>query len=89
MKKLLYIALFTVLGVLVSTLLHAGIEIPLLAMMENQVMTGDSFLADHWWLIHGLGGQLLWLAGAVVGFILGRKFWQILYVEKRYGIPRW
>ena len=90
MKRLFYIGVFTFLGILLSTLVHAGIEIPLLSMMESQLeMTGRSFLADNWWLIHGWGGKLLWFSGALGGFIAGRRFWQILYVEKRYGTPRW
>lgn len=89
MKRIFYIASFAFLGVLVSTLVHAAIEIPLLSVMENQLMTGSSFLADNWWFIHGWGGKLLWLGGVVGGYIAGRRFWQILYVEKRYGTPRW
>ncbi len=89
MKRLLYITLFAVLGVLTATLVHAGVEIALLTVLENQLLTGTSYLADHWWFIHGWGSKLLWLVGAVTGFLLGKKFWQILYVEKRYGTPRW
>lgn len=90
MKRLLYIGAFTFLGTLLATLVHAGIEIPLLSMMESQLeMTGRSVFADHWWLIHGWGGKLLWFGGALGGFIAGRRFWRILYVEKRYGTPRW
>ncbi len=90
MKRVFYIAAFAFLGVLLATLVHAGLEIPLLAVMEYQLeMTGRSFLLDHWGLIHGIGGKILWLCGAVMGSIAGVKFWRILYVEKRYGTPRW
>lgn len=90
MKRLFYIGAFTFLGILLATLVHAGVEIPLLSMMESQLeMSGRSVLADNWWLIHGWGGKLLWLGGALGGMVAGRRFWQILYVEKRYGTPRW
>ncbi len=90
MKRIFYIALFALLGVLVVTLLHAVIEIPFLAWMSNELALGQTnWLIEHWWTIHVLGGKLLWFGGAVGGYIAGRKFWRILYVEKRYGTPRW
>lgn len=89
MKRIFYIGAFTLLGVLVATLVHAAIEMPLLSVMENQLMTGRSVLADNWWLIHGWGGKLLWVGGAFSGYLAGRRFWRILYVEKRYGTPKW
>lgn len=90
MKRLFYVSAFTFLGLLVATLIHAAIEFPLLSMMEDDLATvGTSVLLDHWSLIHGVGGKLLWLLGAIAGFVAGKKFWRILYVEKRYGTPRW
>lgn len=90
MKRLFYIGAFLVLGLLLATLLHAGIEISLLAWMQVQLETGKtSVLLKHRELIHGVGGKLLWFGGGVAGFALGRKFWRILYIERRYGTPRW
>lgn len=90
MKRYFYIAAFMVLGVLLATLSHAAIELPTLAIMTgNFAYYGDSFIWRHWSLIHGVGGKILWFVGALAGFLAGRRFWQILYVEKRYGTPRW
>ena len=90
MKKYLYIFLFMVLGLLLSQLIHSAIEIPVISLMSKQLLeTGESWLADYWWLLHDMGSIVLWLAGLVFGFAMGKKYWRILYVEKRYGTPRW
>lgn len=90
MRRLFYIFSFMVLGLLLGTLAHAGLEIPALALVTNDFERyGDSFFWRHWGLIHGWGGIVLWAIGLILGFVAGRKFWQILYVEKRYGAPRW
>ena len=90
MKRIFYIALFAFLGVLVATLAHAAIEIPFLAWMSDELeLRRTHWLTENWYMLHAIGGKLLWLGGAVGGYIAGRKFWHILYVEKRYGTPRW
>lgn len=90
MKRFLYIALFVFLGLLVATVLHALIELPTLSLITgNFEKYGESYLWQHWREIHGIGGAILWLSGAALGYWCGVKWWQILYVEKRYGTPRW
>lgn len=90
MKKYFYIAAFMFLGLLVSMLVHAAIEIPTLAIITaDPDAMADNFVWRNWWLFHGIGGRVLSVAFVVLGFFLGRRFWQILYVEKRYGTPRW
>lgn len=78
------------LGWLVSMLVHGLIEIPVLGMITGEVGGyGNNIVWQNWRLVHGLGGLILSLGGVLLGFFLGRKFWQILYVEKRYGEPWW
>ncbi len=90
MKRYFYIAAFMFLGLLVSMLVHAGIEIPTLMLItRNPDTIVVNYIWQNWWLFHGVGGKALSLAFVIFGFILGRKFWQVLYVEKRYGTPRW
>lgn len=90
MKRYVYIGLFGLLGLLVTTLLHAAIEIPLLVWMQTALEAGETpWLWTEWPLLHRLGGTMLWLGGIGGGVFLGKKFWRILYVEKRYGTPRW
>jgi hypothetical protein len=89
MKKYVYIALFTFLGLLLATLLHALIEIPALKLItENYEQYGDGYIWQHWRIIHDVVGACLWLGGALGGYYAGKKWWQILYIEKRYGTPR-
>lgn len=90
MKRLVYIALFSFLGVLLATLLHALIEFPLLAYMADlSDLGGENWFSMHWWTLHSIAGKVLWLSGAILGSMAGKKFWRILYVEMRYGTPRW
>ncbi len=90
MKRYFYIAAFGLLGYLVSMLLHAAIEIPTLALITGEAGDyGKNMVWQNWHLIHGSVGFVLSLGGVLYGLFLGRKFWQILYVEKRYGTPRW
>ncbi|OGI32000.1 MAG: hypothetical protein A3G09_02955 [Candidatus Moranbacteria bacterium RIFCSPLOWO2_12_FULL_48_12] len=90
MKRIFYIIAFMFLGLLVTQLVHAALEIPTLHLVANRYdVYGDSFVWQNWRVIHGVGGKLLSLAGLLTGFFLGRKFWQILYVEKRSGQPYW
>lgn len=90
MKRILYIVLFISLGLLVATLLHAIIELPTLSLITgNFEHYQHSFIWQHWKLVHGVGGAILWILGAIVGYWCGVKGWQILYVEKRRGTPRW
>lgn len=90
MKKYFYIGAFGFLGYLLSLLLHAGIEIPTLALITGEAgKFGDNIIWRNWQCIHGTVGAVLSVSGILFGLLLGRKFWQILYVEKRYGTPRW
>ena len=90
MKRYFYIGLFVFLGYLLSFLVHAGIEIPALALATRAVGDfGNNVIWQHWRVIHGTVGAFLSLGGLTLGWFLGRKFWQILYVEERYGTPRW
>lgn len=82
--------LFMVLGFLVATLIHGALEIPLLFWMQADLEMGQTnWLWEIWPMTHQIGGVFLWLSGTVIGFFLGKKFWRILYIEKRYGTPRW
>ena len=90
MKKYFYIGAFMFLGWLTSMLAHGLIEIPLLGLITGERgYYGNNIIWQNWRLVHGLGGFILSLGGVLLGFFLGRKFWQVLYVEKRYGEPWW
>jgi hypothetical protein len=77
MKKFLYVASFTFLGLVVSTLIHAVIEIPALNLIfGNPERFADTFWWQEWHLIHGVFAYSLWLAGFLGGVYYGFKFWE-------------
>lgn len=89
MKKIIYITCFTVLGVLLAALLHGAIELPLLWLMTGDIERwGDSVLWQNWQFLHRYVGGAIWLLGLGGGVWGGFRYWRILYVEQRYGQPR-
>jgi hypothetical protein len=90
MKKYVYLTLMSFLGILLATLVHAAVEFPILKfLIADPVAFGAHPIFRHWEEIHRYGGLTLSLIGITVGWWLGRYFWQVLYVEQRYGRPRW
>lgn len=89
MKRYIYIVLFVLLGLLVSTLVHVAIEWPLLQLVINDYeQYGQSYWWRNWELLHGTGGVVIWLLGIGVGYWCGVRYWRVLYEEHRYGVPR-
>lgn len=78
-KKIIYFTATTVLGVLLSFIAHAFIEISYLRQIQSQgrvpVFYGSCALPPA--LQIGLV-----LVGAVGGFFLGRYWWRLVYIEK-------
>lgn len=82
MKKIIYHTACVFLGILLSYLVHAVVEI--IYLCHNQNITWYK----HW----GVFGcalppvvQYILLAGGVIGgYFLGRFWWRIVYVEKRH-----
>lgn len=80
MKKVLYIALFTLLGILTSFLVHAGLEIPILRSLEESGEVYSMGITwDNWHIFHRASGVILLLLGAFVGFLQGRHWWKVIY----------
>lgn len=81
-KKVIYITLATILGILLSFILHAVIEI-LVLNNSNEIIWythfGRGLCALHPTISYGL-----WLMGIIGGFLLGRIWWRIVYIEKRH-----
>ena len=81
LKKAIYLFSATILGVLLSFLAHAFIEMGYLrwAYKTGYAVTFYGGCA----LLPALQAAL-WVLGVVGGFLLGRYWWKIIYVEKRY-----
>lgn len=79
LKKVVYLFSATILGVLLSIIAHALIEISYL-----------SWAYKHNYIVTFYGGcalppvlqAALWVAGVVGGFLLGRWWWRMVYVDK-------
>ncbi len=88
MKKVIYILAATVLGSLLSFLIHAAIEIGMISILTRDfVRYGLGLDWPAWFLIHTIFSIILLLAGIIFGYWLGQKWWRIIYVEKKY--PGW
>ncbi len=82
MKRAVYIALFTFLGVLLQFLIHAGIEIPVISLLLNDFERfGLGLTWDQWVMIHNIGTIVLFVVGALAGFFQGKYWWRAIYLE--------
>jgi hypothetical protein len=84
MKKLIYIFSWVLLGFLLSLLAHAGIEV----WYINYLLSSNSAPVDFGAFGHYCALSLfvqygLLLAGLVSGFIAGKFFWRVVYIERK------
>jgi len=76
MKKVLYISSFTILGLILATILHAIIEFVALAVIfEDPAQFAETFWWKEWELVHQFGANFLWLLGALGGIYSGFVLW--------------
>lgn len=85
MKKTTYISLFVLLGVIVSSLIHGGVE-----MLAIHFLTSDferyglGLTWSQWYTVHHVGTIALLVAGVALGLWQGRYWWKVMYGgEKR------
>ncbi len=79
LKQAVYLMTATILGVLLSFLVHAFVEIKYLNWLESQNLTVTFYYGCA--LPPIFSGGLL-LAGAVGGLMLGRLWWRLVYVDR-------
>jgi hypothetical protein len=80
MKKIIYIAAFTALGLLTQFILHAAIEIWYIGLLlSNFNKYGLGLNWNQWVLIHHAGTVLLLIAGIAAGFWQGKFWWKKIY----------
>ena len=85
-KKFLYIALFVVLGILLSFLLHVAVEMSVISLLVSDFEMWNLGLSwNAWFMVHAIGTPILLLFGALLGFKQGKHWWRVIYIEKRYG----
>ena len=89
MKKIFYITMCALLGIMIGFIVHALLEIPVIYLMVSDFekyslgLTWSQLMTIHWVYM-----VVLLLIGLVVGLKLGFKWWQYIYVERKYT-GRW
>ena len=85
LKKITYISLFVLLGIIVSFLIHAIIEIVVIdLLLDDFDKFGFGFDWSQWFLFHSIGSIFLFVLGALFGYAQGRYWWRVIYVQKRF-----
>ena len=86
MKRTVYITAWIVLGLLLSFVAHAVMEIGYIkyalgsgVVLTNHMVFGGGYCALPAWLQY-----LLFALGIVGGYLAGKFFWRVIYIEKRY-----
>lgn len=85
MKKIIYLICSVFLGILLGTIVHGVAEIEYLKYpyLQNIVPEAHPFWGTNCFL--PAFWQYLFLAGgAIGGYFVGKRWWQIVYVEHRH-----
>lgn len=79
-KRIVYIVLFIVLGVLLQFLVHVALEYTYLKLLfRNFELYGFGLSWDTWFTIHHVSSIVLFFLGVAFGFWQGMYWWQRLY----------
>ncbi len=81
-KHGVYLVATTILGIFVSYLVHAGIEAVYLAWADA---AGKQVVWYGGCALHPAIQVSLVVLGAVGGFFLGRFWWRLVYVERKWA----
>lgn len=82
MKRAVYLAGFTILGILFQFLVHSGIEIWYIGLLVKDFPRYGLGLAwTTWIMIHHIGSILLFAGGAYLGYRQGNFWWRKIYEE--------
>ena len=80
MKRVVYVFLFTSLGILLSTIVHALLEMWYINLLLTDFHRFGFGLAWQQWVrIHHVAAVALLLVGCVVGYRQGIYWWHRLY----------
>src|SRR3990167_7744527 len=87
MKRAIYIILFTFLGVLLSFVFHLVLELMSLELLVKNFERYSLGLSwEQWFSIHTIASVVLFFIGMWVGYAQGKKWWNVIYVEKKRPI---
>jgi hypothetical protein len=83
MKKIVYVALFTFLGILLQLLVHGVLERWYIGLLVSDFSKyGLGFSWGQWFIIHHIGTVILFIAGVLFGFWQGKFWWRRIYEKK-------
>ena len=78
--KYIYIAAFTIFGILLQFLMHAGIEIWYIGLLINDFQIyGLGLSWAQWLMIHHTASIFLFFGGAFFGYTQGQYWWKRIY----------
>lgn len=80
MKRVFYISLFVLLGILVQFLVHAVVEIFYTnLLLTNYDVFGLGLPFSAWFTIHTIFSAILFIAGVAIGYWQGVYWWKRMY----------
>lgn len=83
-KKYFYIVIFTLLGILVSFLIHAVIEIPAIFLLISDFERWGLRLSwETWESIHAVFAVVLFILGVIFGLRYGKHYWSVMYGQEK------
>lgn len=86
LKKKIYLILFIILGIVLSFLIHAGIEVWYIDLLVSDFgKYGFGLGWRDWYFIHSVLTILLIVLGAMFGFRQGKYWWRVLYEKNNIG----
>lgn len=84
MKRIIYITLFIILGILLQFLIHAGIEVWYIGLLTNNFSRyGFGFSWPQWFIIHHIATVILLVFGVWFGFWQGKYWWKRIYEKNK------
>lgn len=83
MKKVIYVFLFTLFGVLLQFFIHAVVEITYInLLLTNFEVFGLGLSFATWFTIHNVFAVVLLVSGLFLGFKQGLYWWKRIYVKE-------
>jgi hypothetical protein len=86
-KRIVYILLCIVLGVIVTTIVHAVLELVYIHLLLSDFETWSlGFSWNVWYTLHYVLALVLLAIGIIGGYYTGVRWWNYIYVKKHLGL---
>lgn len=85
LKKFIYILSTIILGILLSFMVHAIIELLVIWLLVGDIdKYGLGLTWDQLMLVHSIFTFVLFVIGLIGGILFGYRWWKIIYIDKKY-----